>query len=126
MCRLHCRIKESCGGVNGSGMPPMHFEEEIWPDGGGVPNHTAADEVVADTKMARETFAAMFGDMKNTAALTKQFLTSKATLLHQLDKNWKIEDWGATCKDHDLPDCIMLDIIMVTLCVCGGGVHEST
>jgi hypothetical protein len=91
VCRLHCRIKGSCGG---KGMPFLPFEEDIWPDGGGVPEHTAASEVVADTKMARETFTAMVGDMKGTAALAKQLLASKATLLHQLDKNWKIEDWG--------------------------------
>ena len=73
-------------------MRCMSFEDGVWPESGNK-QHTAAAEVVADTKMARETFAAMFGDMKCTGALAKQFLTSKATLLHQLDKNWKIEEW---------------------------------
>ena len=92
MCRLHCKIKESCAG--GGCFPCLPFEEDIWPAGAGDPQHTASADVVADTKLARETFIAMFGDMKSTAALAKQFLTAKATLLHQLDKNWKIEEWG--------------------------------
>ena len=76
-------------------MQPLPFELDIWPDGGEVPAHTASAEVVADSKMARETFTAMVGDMKGTAALAKQYLQSKASLLHQLDKHWKIEDQGA-------------------------------
>ena len=73
-------------------MPFLPLEEDIWPAGGGDPQHTASADVVPDTELARETFTAMFGD-RSTAALAKQFLTAKATLLHQLDKNWKIEEW---------------------------------
>lgn len=91
ICRLHCRIKESCAG---DGMPLLPFELDIWPDGGDVPLHSAAPEVLADSKMARETFTAMVGDMKGTAAMAKQYLQSKASLLNQLDKHWKIEDQG--------------------------------